>query len=562
MQQKFRVILSAVMVAVLTACGGGGGDSASSGASATSGDQSAPVTTAPQADALSISGTAATGLAIANAPVEARCATGTGTATTAADGTFSMVLPAQSQAPCVLRVALPDSTFLHSLVPASVVGPKVANITPLSEFVVAAASGQNPAALFADFQASFQAMLNQQAITDAIKKVADALAGVIALGGVDPLTSQLTAATSAGGAGNAFDQALDELMAQLSARQVALADLAAAMATSPGTNAPAKTLLQPPASSCAPLRSGTYNVMDAAVKVTVDAPALTIAATDGTDKLTLVPGSEACTFTAADAPFPVTFVVSNTGVILMRTAPPQQMAHLSLLVPVQDLPKSELAGTWNLLGYELGAGNAGDDRYGQSAVKLQFNEAGDFVGGAECAGETCEAWPAEDVLTVNRTDEGSFELVDSEGVARAQLFKNANGQTAMFVASTQGMLLGAKEQAEAMPAVGAVTNSWDITLDPTGNAAVFGANTATIATVDASSMTYTRTARMSGGTDQPDDQWTLNAPRTGLRHRAATTVLSEVTSLNVRGAGFNVAHLTQLNGMQTLLLSTAKVTQP
>ena len=60
---------------VLTGCGGGGGGGSSSSS----------------VSSLSISGVAATGAAISLGTVDAKCATGTGTATTNADGSFGFV---------------------------------------------------------------------------------------------------------------------------------------------------------------------------------------------------------------------------------------------------------------------------------------------------------------------------------------------------------------------------------------------------------------------------------------------------------------------------------------
>ena len=70
-----NLFLTGLAAAVLTACGGGGGDS------------EAPASSAPTTK---ISGTAAVGAALGNASVQAKCASGSGTATTAADGTFTI----------------------------------------------------------------------------------------------------------------------------------------------------------------------------------------------------------------------------------------------------------------------------------------------------------------------------------------------------------------------------------------------------------------------------------------------------------------------------------------
>ena len=246
--QHSRIVLSAIMVAALTACGGGGSDNSSAaGSSATP----APAQSTP----LTVSGTAATGLAIPNAQVLVKCASGEPTGTTAADGTFKLTLPQAAQAPCALQVTLPDSTHLYSLVPAGATGSAVANITPLTQLLVAAVSGRDPSEIFSNFDSSALAAVDKQALTAAFKKVSDSLASLVNPSGVDPLTAPLVAATASGGTGNQLDQLLDQLKAKLAEFNIKLDELVTAVATNPGTNAPIQPRLQPAAANCPTLRT-------------------------------------------------------------------------------------------------------------------------------------------------------------------------------------------------------------------------------------------------------------------------------------------------------------------
>ena len=52
---------------------------------------------------MTISGTAATGLALADSAVEVKCAQGAGTATTDANGAYSLVIP-DAALPCIVKV--------------------------------------------------------------------------------------------------------------------------------------------------------------------------------------------------------------------------------------------------------------------------------------------------------------------------------------------------------------------------------------------------------------------------------------------------------------------------
>ncbi|PMX95493.1 hypothetical protein C1X54_38495, partial [Pseudomonas sp. GW460-13] len=76
------------------------------------------------------------GAALPNATVQAKCANGSGTATTAADGTFTISIPDATR-PCVLSVTTPDGTILHSVVEAGTGTTAAANITPLTELITA-----------------------------------------------------------------------------------------------------------------------------------------------------------------------------------------------------------------------------------------------------------------------------------------------------------------------------------------------------------------------------------------------------------------------------------------
>ena len=121
--------------ALLSACGGGGGN-----------DASPTVVAKP---ATTFSGTAATGAAMAGATVSINCASGTGTATTAANGSYTKDIT-DVTLPCVLKATSSDGkTVLHSITTpstgASANSAQVANITPLTQLLVASLAGTDPA---------------------------------------------------------------------------------------------------------------------------------------------------------------------------------------------------------------------------------------------------------------------------------------------------------------------------------------------------------------------------------------------------------------------------------
>lgn len=173
-------LLSALALASLVACGGGGGgDAASTG--------------------VTLKGYAATGVALASASVDIKCAQGTGTATTNASGYYETTL-ANAVLPCVLKVtnnvAGSNNVTLFSVAAGSGSGAVVANITPLTQLVVANATGNDPAAFFASFNGEQLATISSSNLSSAITKVADELKPIVDISNTNPLTGSLTPATS------------------------------------------------------------------------------------------------------------------------------------------------------------------------------------------------------------------------------------------------------------------------------------------------------------------------------------------------------------------------------
>ena len=142
--------------ALLSACGGGGGSGY--------GD-------VPAAASLGLSGTAATGAALAGAAVEAKCATGSGSATTASDGTYTLNI-SNGVLPCVARVTGSGGLVLHTVI-AGTGSRAVGNLTPATQLIVARLAAGDPASYYSAFNASAAG-----AITPAV--VAAAQAAVVA----------------------------------------------------------------------------------------------------------------------------------------------------------------------------------------------------------------------------------------------------------------------------------------------------------------------------------------------------------------------------------------------
>jgi hypothetical protein len=528
----------------------------------------------PAAASLTVGGTAATGAAVANASVTVKCASGNGSGVTGSDGSFSIPIEG-GVAPCLLEVTQ-GSLKLHSLVerqassqsgnatgrtpfckPASpcpsdlksgsglqaaTAAQVTANITPLSELLVAKVTGADPATAFASFDATTQAQLTPEALTQAVAAVVTAFQGVVDLSGLDPIKGPLVAA-SGSTAGNALDQRLDALAAALTAAQTTLAEVTTAVVTA----APVQTIVQPAAAACAGLRSGTYRAINphetihdpayASHLLTIDATKLTVV--DASAPGPQTPGtftpdpSAPCKLTAPGDFGTGTAYVSRSGVIVNLSPSSTGPLRTSFIIPEQTIPLSQLAGTWNWLSYDRdGAGTPLLPKNGTAVI----NAAGKFVSGTECVGLTCTPWPTpsrRSDLTVHPAGGFSFTYTAASGqvdTVRVFAFATASGALSLFVLAPgeEGMSFLTKQVPRTLPAVGTVDKFWDLTVGTgsfswaptTGAAGSVTASlvdtTTTVTAVDTTAQTYTRTRASDGRIDG----FKINDPRTGLRYRA------------------------------------------
>jgi len=194
-----RLFLISALASGLAACGGGGGAGL------------------PNTPALTLSGTAAVGLAIANAPLRFKCQGGSGAATTGADGSFTVKL-ASGSLPCAVEVQLPaDGGKLHSVV-AGTGATAVANVSPLTEMLAARVTRKDMAVFFEQYDAAAAKLLTPVALKNAQLDVTSLLTGTVDTSKLkDFVADPLKAATPANPAGgDAHDKLLDQLRAKLS----------------------------------------------------------------------------------------------------------------------------------------------------------------------------------------------------------------------------------------------------------------------------------------------------------------------------------------------------------
>ncbi|WP_354675524.1 hypothetical protein [Cupriavidus alkaliphilus] len=517
-----HLFLTGLAAAVLTACGGGGG-----------GD-SAPTTAPP---ATKISGTAAVGAALGNATVQAKCAVGSGTATTAADGSFTLSIDGATR-PCVLSVKTTDGTTLHSVVEAGTGTTAVANITPLTELVTASLAQGSTTAFFDQFDAAAQAKLTSGNLTSATEAVRLVLTGVVDLTSVDPLKDPLVAANGAN-AGNAQDKLLDQLGDRLEASKTTLGELSSAVASNAGAAA-VQTALQPAASSCAGLKTGKYHVIGLGSAVAeagdLDAAALKLQIGNETVPFTAVANDD-CRFTVPGANGTTNTVMVARSGIALAVPPAGPMSDLpTLLMPAQAVALADLAGDWNGLGMERD--NSGTP-YASRRVTFSIDAAGKLSKGADCSGvNTCEAWLPEELPTLSANADGSFKITDSFGSQFAYAFKGTDGQVTVVITHDDGFMIAAKQVVRPLPVVGATNSYWDTVMYggtvPTLEHA--GTWSTLVTSVDAQTGIYTR-KRLE---DSRLDSWKTNHPANGLRYRARASNASEMISMVPGNTGLSL----------------------
>jgi len=207
--------LIAATVAALSACGGGGGGGG--GGVATNGA------------ATTVTGVAATGLAIANGSVTLRCTVGaTNPVQTASDGSYSVDVSGLTL-PCVARVAYQDSStntlkYLHS--PVSAAG--TVNITPVTDMVVANLSSSGIAAdVYNQLNTTQLSSFSKDHISTSTAKVKTYLHDTLHVDTSklpdDVIGTPLVAATGSR-KGDSQDGALDDLKTKLGSNGKVLAD--------------------------------------------------------------------------------------------------------------------------------------------------------------------------------------------------------------------------------------------------------------------------------------------------------------------------------------------------
>lgn len=541
--------VAAAAALTLGACGGGGGDS--------------PPAAPPAPTSVALAGTAAVGAPIVGGSVSVQCASGSGSATTAANGSYSVTVN-PGTAPCLVRVT-DGVTTLYSMVGTGSASPATINLTPLTTLMTAQVLRGDPAAAFAAFDAGAQARLSSANITTARTDLTAALSGRVDLAGIDPIGTAFAV-------GDPIDQRLDQLAAVLTAANTTLADLSAALVANPGSPDPVRNLVAPGATTCAALKSGEYwgieprdpqFSIDNSPPVVLDATTLTATYDRGLptqEEITLVPvPGEPCRFTIPDdsqISGPEEIAVSSSGIFATRF--PEDATFKGVIgFPRTTLTTAELAGSYNYVGYGQ-----------EGAAFIPINGSLDIAADGTITNSRNYINLADDTQPIDaqarrlvQRPDGTYNdrnlVTNVTSVTRWMPHKTPDGVVTIFVigidledsADITGVAILRRQTAASATAqpVGTVTPFWELIYSATGVGALTG-QSVTIAAIDSAATPNTVTRIRAS--DNRVDTRSFNAPRTGLLYRAPNScttgvggpavACTEGVFLPTQGTGFTV----------------------
>ena len=513
-------VMAAAAAALVAACGGGGGGAAGVG----------------DTPAIQLSGVAATGLALANSAVDVKCASGTGTATTNESGSYTVTVT-DGTMPCLIKVtgtANGVEVTLHSMAEGGTTSGSTttatANVTPLTEMILARAAGTLPANLFENFGSATATAVTAATLSQAKTDVLAALSTLagVDLGSIDPFTTALVAATASNPTGgNDYDKALDAIGTKVSA--AALPQVVSQIASSAGGSSAPVTLDQVVANvskgslaGCPQALSGKYRIVDyvgASDEVEFDFSAMEVIASDGTFNL-IASESQACEFTAMGTA-QTTIVIGPSGAGATRDA-----ERVGYVFPVQSHALDSITGKWEFLESGINEGNQGEHWIGKMTVAADGKvEVCDY----EVMSNNFDACPIDTDEAVSiQASGGSFVLNYGDSVSRVYGFRAPNGSLTLFGSNGSGeddagtlrTVFVMSRPAEApQQALGLVTRYWDVLQRYNGvtlGTPPVSADQLTVTESDSAAGTVTRT-RLSDGRV---DTWQVNHPITGLRSRS------------------------------------------
>lgn len=559
--------LAAAAALLVAGCGGGGG--------------SAP---APQVASVNLSGTAAVGAALAGADVQIKCAEGSGTTTTTSTGGYTVSIDG-GKLPCIIKVTgtAPSgaAVTLHSVAEPAAADASgdttvVANVTPVTEMIVAQLMEDMPENSFANFD---PALVTAEALSSATTVIVDALktAGIDLTSIGDPLKATLVPATGTT-AGNAYDILLDNLGDQVSVEALPLLVNQIATASATDSTATLDAAISAVAGGgmegCPAVLSGKYRTVEYYGRTSVrevDFKNKKFMSGNGVDSYDIViDPAKPCEFVASGtingttSVFHVAMGPNGVGAFrAQQTAPSVTPGVTGYIFPVQAHDATALAGTWTFLqsGYDPDEGHV--HWLGEAIISGTTAQFCDFD---KSAGWGCLESSKMSLNIAARSD-GGFDIQEgTDTPAQLYAYRAPNGSVNVFgttnAAGTTGStvqqtsIVMTKRVAFPLREVGSVSKSWDVDtiVRSTGRVTVVPTpQSNTVTAVDASTGAVTR----HRDSDCRVDTIFYNKPIAGIVMRDAGTYtncagttqgLSAVYILPLSGLGVTTAISQQEGG--------------
>jgi hypothetical protein len=600
----------ALAIAALAGCGGGGNSSSGGTNSAGSGSGSGSANSAgngASANVMSISGTVATGLAMANATVSIQCASGSQGTQAGANGTYKLSV-SNASLPCLIEARDATNT-LHSVVEGSGSSNAtlIVNINPVTELIVAQAVGNgDTATAFQTIGSSrdIQGMLGTIKVSDAVQVVKTQLSPVDAsIANTDFLKTKTVAATGST-PGDAMDQLLDKLVAAvktgnpsgnsaatLSQQIAVLANTlvsSGASTNTGGSAAVAAELMPPPVTSCPVLRNVTYRIVGSNGgygTASLDwSKGKLIASWSGsitTDAYTIsLSNASSCQFSMTNSSGAgLDAVAAPSGLLVLRAG---GSAGVGILFPEQSLMLADLAGTWNILDYAFSQNSSSSVN---ENFELSLDANGQVTAYKVCSGVVDASKVCADAMAKDQTNanppvhpvqysvasDGGFTVTKSDKTTgRAFVYRNSSGGVVMVLVNpaTGGvaMTLGAKQTRLPLPALNAVSKYWNVTVQSQYSygflSYVVPALSTNQITVQSEDVVNSKIGRVRSTGSGGADTLTFNQPRNGLGSSAAAGS-SSVMALEMPIPGMGLAVSTSPGGASgTSNFITLSVTMP
>lgn len=549
MLRKIQLAACLSLFGVLTACGGGGGGGGGLAS-------------------LSIGGVAATGAAIQSGTVSAKCARGTATTTTNADGTYTLTI-SDGVLPCILKANEPiTNTDYYSV---AEVGATTANITPLTHLVAANTLSDAPSNAFSNFDSLAQAKITSAKISTAMTNIQAATASLGAdadMTGIDLLKTNFKPAVGSA-SGDATDQKIDALMTALAAANKRITDLENQLKSVASTNAASTNLLNTLGSavdklpSCPYARSTKVWVMDmlgsSPIQYAVDFAAMTLTQVSNNQVSPILAKTDGsnnpikCAFTSTINGSSVEYRVARGGNIVWTKA-----NDFGLAVPSQSawgLSDAQAVGTYPTMTYVTRKDN--HNIRGAFPMKIVIKPDGS-VDGYTC--DLSKSAPdctnvVEDSAeknTCTKLQSGAFTCTSTSGTTSVGILYVNGGQATLYLAITDmvsngfhwgGLAVATKAVDLRLPKVGEISAAgaaWFAGIDPSSLTLSSGATSAaTVDSVDAGNNSFITS---TSGTAQTIQRY-INVPTPGMSY----SVLSNAKAVTLVGNGGWSLAITKLN---------------